>query len=467
MPVRPSQIWPEIIKPYAPFLDAMPRPSAGPFDEPCVMVLVNMEWRGYILGALEVLAQRDAWVGTPAEIDAQLELVDLLIAHFIGDEMSCFDEMMARLDALIECCRAQAVQLAQQVNEFREVLAARYDGTPQSITPDAPDLTWTTATGDPPGMLSVRQAALCAAVYRFLGTMRDFATRQVQIGMGIGLVGSGLVSIINPIAGLLVGLAAGAISALNQAAIDDQDAHKKVACCMYDALEGAATIDFDTFAASLDSCPFDYMTHEEGLRQAYMGGLNDEVNYLAFVNALGEETRAAEIYGGDARDCDCQYDWYQEFYFPIDEQGWEATINDLEGPDRTGTHTSGEGWYPVDVWALPANDYQRYVRLSIVFPYRIVRRIRMFYDGDPGTYDSGQDVSAQILTWDGATIKDWHKVPFAGGQGQQVTLTAANSINQVWVYARACYRSTTPSWDGNVRLWKITMEGDGENPFAT
>lgn len=60
-------------------------PSAGIQDAPTYTVQINAEWLPHVLGALAVLRQIDAWLGTENEIEDARSQVSALIAAISED----------------------------------------------------------------------------------------------------------------------------------------------------------------------------------------------------------------------------------------------------------------------------------------------------------------------------------------------------------------------------------------------
>ena len=140
---------------------------------------------------------------------------------------------------------------AQQIQDEYE---AAYDGTPQSINPNAPD------------DFDENSIALCAASSLYV---RDFARKKVQ---QIDIVYAGIFAAITVAsitipglgwglaigAGMLVGLASlfgGVTYATARAALTDETALDDVACCLTDSLTGIATTEVN-WNAALSACGF-------------------------------------------------------------------------------------------------------------------------------------------------------------------------------------------------------------------
>lgn len=465
----PHVLWPDILRPYAPVTKPQPVPISAPFDEPCECLFVNAEWRGYLVGALEVLDQVDAWDGTDEEIQTARDGVTEIIACLIGGDMSCLSEMTDRLDALALCCQQQSLAGDAGVATYRLQLQDLYDGTPTSIDPDAPEDTWTETTGDSGAKIAEREAALCRAIDRYLRTLANDIKMGLLLASGVGGLGAGLLGLANPVLGIFAGAAIFIAQGMGDYVWDDEVALQKNACCMYASLEGAGTIDFATFQASLDDCSFTPVTTEEWQRAALNGSNQDESNYLAFLSALGSDTRLASIYEMDTLDCECAYEWSHTLDLMVSDDDTVPVTNIYDGDEFMAYYTAGQGYGPGDMHDGGTN-YQRICQVWVDFPSSAnVKSIRIFYDGEIGTYDApatnddSQDIWGLL-----ATVKTYDPAnrPFQEGVGKQAVYTLDQTLDQLKLYLRTCARATTAVWDGQVRLYKIIVSGDGADPWA-
>ena len=67
-------------------------PSVGIFDSPASCVTVNREWVSHIIGILEVLTQRNAWLGDDETVDTAIQEIEQLIHALIVE--SCEPTLM-------------------------------------------------------------------------------------------------------------------------------------------------------------------------------------------------------------------------------------------------------------------------------------------------------------------------------------------------------------------------------------
>ena len=464
--VTPSQIWPEIIHPYSPVLKPLSRPVSGPFDEPCACLFVNAEWRGYLIGALEVLAQRDAWNGTEEQIDTAIEGVEEIIACLIGGEMSCLSEMTDRLDALRVCCASQTQAAQIQNILYAEHIAERYDGNPWSVDEDVPHDNWTETTGDSADKIAEREVALCRAINRYIETINNQLRLNRMAATGLAEISAGIAAFINPILGIVIGAIEGALIGIPEAVWNDSAAIKKVACCMYTNLLAETSIDHAGFKTSAQDCSFSGLSNEELIRVAIDGFNQDEGNYLAFLDALGEETRLAAIYPGDTYDCACSYDWEQVLDLTVSDDFCSPKVNIYDGDPYLAEYIAGEGFGPQDMSSGGAN-YQRIMHIDInPLSSGVIERMEITYHCDPGTYDlGGESNSEQTFIFNGTTLQDSDVNPIQDGSNKTRVWTGSETFTEAQVYLRTSARVSTAEWTGDCRLVRVVLSGSGDNPF--
>lgn len=461
---KPSQLWPDLIHPYSTVLKPMPIPDAAPCDEPCECLFINAEWRGYLVGALEILAQPDTWQGTDEQKEAAILNVDEIIACLLGGDMSCTEELTNRLDALIQCCYAQKMGSQAETFNVREVLQDRYTGDPWDIDVDVPHTNWTETTGDSEAKIVEREVALCKTINRYLKTLANELKLANVLMEGIGTAGVGMISLINPILGVAGWIAMGIASGMSEFVWDDEEALKKNACCMYDNLLGETTVDFDTFKTSAQGCGFGPVTTEEWQRIAYDGCNHDEDNYLAFLDALGEETRAAGLYGGDTSECDCADDWEITYNFLEGELDWFGTPNPIlpEGP--AAVWQTAYGWNTVDAHHTD-HDFQRVCWPQIDFSQdAVVTSVQIYYDCERGTFDGADPYSSRFRLYNNDAMQADVYEPIIEGTGKILDWSGSETFDQVRLYFKSSYRATTEEWTGAIRIYKIVLAGSGEPP---
>lgn len=204
----------------------------------------------------------------------------------------------------------------QTVNQFNEMV---YDGTPQSIAPEL---------GEDFGGAGAGDAALCAAIKSYINSLVYVFGMQAAALSGIAtvIVGIGLALAPLTLGTSLLGVAVvGAIqasAALWNAVVNDPEAQRKVACCMFDALKDQP-ISQATFQTSCDGCGFGgtYDSNEAFLA-AQIAGVNQlDENWLAFVRALGQSQG-----GGNASECVCDC---EDDLILVDYEGWGCPITPM------------------------------------------------------------------------------------------------------------------------------------------
>lgn len=462
----PSVLWPDLIHPYAPILKPLPIPSAAPFDEPCECLFVNAEWRGYIVGVLEVLTEVDAWDGTEEQISATIDNVNEIIACLSGGEMSCIQEMTDRLDALAMCCLAASQSSAIENVLYQEHIAERYDGDPWSVDEDVPHDNWTETTGDSAEKIAQREAALCRAINRYLATIMHGLQLNRMIATGIAEISVAIASLANPILGIVVAGIEGILIGTAEAVWLDTDATKKCACCMYTNLTGEASIDFAGFQSSMQGCGFSPTSNEELQRLAFDGVNQQEGNYLAFLDCLGEETRLAAIYGGDTYDCDCASDWEIVYDFTSLQSDWEADPNGSPPPADMAVYTPSSGWTPANIHQ--GGTWQRNVSANIKFETSgsTLEYYRAYFDYEGGTFESsGPENEAQhIRVVDGGSVEEDEYQAATDGTGLMLEWTGSQAFDELRVYFRTCYFNSGEAYDGDMRLYRIEIGGSGDPP---
>lgn len=282
---------------------ATPRaaPTVGIFDEPTVCTNINVEWLGHIIGVLEALLQPDAWLGDDSEHRRIEDNIHTLL-EFTGENcMVCCEEQVAIAQ---EALWVAYQNTSQQwiTNNYNQTVTNQqfYDGTPQSIFPNA-GATFG-ATGD---------EILCAAIEVYLDNMMSgYAQQAAAMAWAAGAAASAITAIAVALGAITVGMSipiglvlsgiVGGSAALWQAMLADEEAQRKVRCCMFDALVDA-DITPENFAMSASDCGFTG-GHEQTLSAQVNGTNQMEGNYTAFLRAL---SLARE---GSTAPCECDCD---------------------------------------------------------------------------------------------------------------------------------------------------------------
>lgn len=206
------------------------------------------------------------------------------------------------------CCDDQTNLMRQLLAAQQTALAYQWeladDGTPGSFAPGAPE-TFTGNEGQSGSEAQRREAALCRAIERFMSqcirAVHDFLTAAEVIGGAL----SSAVTYFNPVAGYIMAFFVTAGASTFQAMAADEEAQRKVRCCIYDALYGSE-ITFENFKNAAIGC-----SDGENLNVAYLADqvmraqMSTESNYRAFVRILNEE-HAATSEEDTAADCECE-----------------------------------------------------------------------------------------------------------------------------------------------------------------
>lgn len=193
----------------------------------------------------------------------------------------------------------------QQSKAAQAAYTAAYTGNPSSINPDAPDDNFAGGGTDD------EKIALCGAVTAWV---KAFAYSKVQQLDVMFAAGAGLLALAAFLTGgLAFGLAIAANVAVSgaalvggwsyfvaRAALTDQTALDKVACCIKTYLEPLA-ISQANWDASLTACGFGTGTNEAIARDFLAAVLHD--NYLTFCDFLGEANQA--MTDGVPVECHC------------------------------------------------------------------------------------------------------------------------------------------------------------------
>lgn len=203
--------------------------------------------------------------------------------------MSCVDVQIL-VDQANENLITTVTNRAIQSQVLRDVLEARYDGTPTSINADAPTSTWSYGgSGDGKSALC---SALMAFVYQAARAQAD-SVRAGQVGglAAVALVAALLIPGLNVFflagAAIAVLLGLGTIGVTTEVAIQaltDTAALDEVVCYMRDQLQ-AASVNATTWNNSLNSYPFGTGTHAAIVADFLKSSLAS--NYLPFLNIIG------------------------------------------------------------------------------------------------------------------------------------------------------------------------------------
>ena len=253
-----------------------------------------------------------------AEIDAILDRDDCVACN-CSDICDCLDQCDIIIQGSDLDINIQLQFIAIQQNYWIDI----YDGTPQSINPDAPSGTWNAD--------AQRDLALCMAAQRYVYSFADAQAKSIRKSQG--LIG-GLTLVAGFFTGgLLLGIAIVASSAVQVAlnvaydALNDEAALLAVACCMYNGLQGQA-VDSVAWEASLDACGFTPGSNEAIVRDLVAATLDEPGNLYAMYEATG--TAYAQVLLG-VGSCDCDMWTYVITDFSAIPNAVSAAIQNSRG----------------------------------------------------------------------------------------------------------------------------------------
>lgn len=63
------------IKAFAPRTSPAAIPPTALNEMPTRCLIINAAWASHVIGALEVLAQPDVWIGTESEVEAAIQVI--------------------------------------------------------------------------------------------------------------------------------------------------------------------------------------------------------------------------------------------------------------------------------------------------------------------------------------------------------------------------------------------------------
>lgn len=290
-----------------------PEPSLIPephiFDEPTRCFKINEHWAAHFLGVLDALDQPDTWIGTDEEIEAARQQIREAIAVFSKECDMCCGEEIELLQTMVD--QNTQINSTNYTTQYQQWVANNqtvyednrryYDGTPQSI--DA-------RLGSDFNSGDSGNDQLCAAIKNYIDTMVYVYGMQAAFLSGVAGVITGIGFALAPVTlgtsliGVAVAASIGGANALWSSIINDPEAQREIACCMFDSLKDQP-MDQETFKASLDGCTTDG-TYESnvGFLAAQMHATNQlDENWTAFVKSLSNS------YGqGNEQECVCDCD---------------------------------------------------------------------------------------------------------------------------------------------------------------
>lgn len=300
----------------------------------CVPVPDDPWHRRAFMGTLYILTYWWSWARDPDRRGREAAAVWLEI----------WQEVSEQLDAGEECGTGgeDMTQLENMLKDLKsELRLLSYDGTPASINPDAPTVTFNqNAYTDTDATVKLRDIALCLAVRRYVYELLSIVIERGAVALGIGAPGVLALLAAGPIA-FVVGAVAAAIAAyLLQEVIDaaeDQDALDEVVCDLYKALRNRSNS-----AASMDAA-VQSLSDGSGNRAVIVFVLKQfsskQQNYLMMLDGLAAGYTAAQA--GAENDC-CPEDPTCSGYIAFEGQSMPFGV-------AYGNWTPGSGIYPTNI----------------------------------------------------------------------------------------------------------------------
>ena len=437
-------------------------------------LLQSKKWRAITYDFEKLFAQGDtsrAYCLTDFQVAWLLSNTEYFAWHTRWENCPCTESDMLALKAemeynLMNCVDIQPYQVqylydSQQASEL-DALQALWDAdpTPSAVNPLTPDDYY---SGD--GSQD-RIDALCTACKIYVYSYAQNWVQKAQITLGIVAV-VGLVASITIVGGIIASVLVGGLAYITSLALDamqDTDALDEVACCMYNALNGA-TITNANFLTCLDGCSFTSGTNEQIARDIIASDLSQFKNWLTFINQIGDSFEYAE---NGIIDCPCEQDtWSHTFDFTINDGGWVA--RNIWGTGNCAVYSSGNGWASQDV-----NDgiagYRRLVSIELPdFGDTFITKVTMHYNLSGFAYGSGQGSQLGLAV---AKFKDTVLVDQAitnmDGLANGTNLTRVNDADDTADQLKMFLQSsiyTTAIYAGTPLITKVVVEGTGTNPF--
>lgn len=415
------------------------------------------EYRQAVTGLLTQLGQWYFWEKGQKGTDERGKYTAEMFRQFYYDTFrweecvcNCEDQM-------------QAIWIQSQVNDglINQSRLEAYDGTPESVDPDAP-----TTNFDYDGGM-VGEAALCNAVKRYVEKMVLDTLNKFRVGLGLTAVGAGglgwLVGPLGAVVGGIAVLAVGLSLALVELAASDAEAMNSIICQLKDLLAGRVVTEaeFNDALNDLTSAT----ANEAVIVLILKAGIGYTENYLFFLAAEAEAKRNAEV-GIDNCPCSDDY-WCKEFLFSGTLNGW-SIVQQTGGVGLFGVVESNGIAH--NSWRSPASNGSYWRRADIQnasFFGTTVTKITVVFDTVKGTENVPGDPVMQFVTVNGAQV--WGR-PFSTmieGEDQTVVIegnwTGVNTVRATF----ASSVNTTNTYSGSSKIKYVKIEGKQFNPFGS
>lgn len=378
----------------------------------------------------------------------------------------------AELEACLVTSQVMIAMNQQQFNVQQAMIKTEHeaydmawDGTNQSINPDAPNSYPATAQGE---------LALCKSldliindyIYRKLILLK-IANGILSLGDSLlGALGSALKAIGVQAEGALVidGRSVGTIAtqtAIN--ALEDPNAIRDVICCAKDALNGVA-MDLTTWGSALSSCSFTPSTNEAIVRDFVDAEvLGVDSNFFLMIDTWTEVDR--QLTQGVVYTCVCDGVWEWNSDFPNFPNIW---IPSSGVGGNFAVYTPTVGWESQDV-ETTVGIYRRIdaIRTPEFTPTRITL-LEMNYDLTKGTIEAGGQNGLSLVAVKDNDTQIRLDISFNGltsGTNQTATLVLDEpDIKQVRVSISSSYR-TSENYNGFAMVNSVRVIGEGFQPF--
>lgn len=341
---------PYLINNYTSWLTPHEAPDIEHYDTPPLLCLIFSEkLLPHLLGLLETIKWTDKWLGSQADRERMVGVVTELMEALIGG--NCMvdpccpetNEILTEIKVLNQTIVNNMVtminnqttiiedndtiisnqeiisnytwqQVINQGNQYNTYLEILDDGeTPQSFAP---------GVSENFSIDNLSEAQLCKAIENYINAacenMRAFLTLLGILSVaaaGLAIVAlvltGGTAAALAPYVGVALGALNAAALALLGQAINDEDAKRRVRCCMFDSLKGQA-INKANFEASVNDCGFDNSPSGEPLAAQLAASINDinhkAGSYRAFVVELKTIQQNAQAVSVSPCECGCEDD---------------------------------------------------------------------------------------------------------------------------------------------------------------
>lgn len=353
--------------------------------------------------------------------------------------MSCIDFQPYQLQYLYE------QGIADNLNNFETL----YDsgGIPE-LNPNTPTDYYSGDDSDE------RLDALCTACYLYCYSYSADWVSRAQTALGIVVV-VGLASSVSIVGGVIASVLVGGLAYITSIALNafnDTDALDNVVCCMKSGLDGQA-VNQSNFENSLNGCSFDVGSNEAIIRDIIASDLGQLVNWLSFLNALGD---AFVFANNGVVLCPCEpppETWEQSFDFTSDAF---ATFWSLSG---FGSYSAGNG-YQSQYRSSDQRDLL-YLRCDPNIPF-VVTYVEVFFSNANANWSSAGTFN--VITGDSITPNSRFYENDVTGAMVQSSYVEYDNVTPL-----ECEALNFPNIprNNNTRYYitGCTLRGNGANPF--